>query len=144
VPDHTSVLFICTGNICRSAFAEVAARSVFPDDRFSFTSAGTFTISRSAATLSMRHVAEEHGLDLSHHAATSLDRSEQPDVVLGMEQQHLVAARRQFPDLDLSRIRLLDHPAAIEDPYGHSMEQYRATAHRIVEVLSSYDLEAFR
>jgi len=92
----------------------------------------------------MQQVAEEHGLDLSYHAATALDRSKQPDVVLGMEQQHLVAARRQFPDLNVSRIRLLDHPAAVEDPYGLSMEYYRATADRIVEVLASYDLEVFR
>lgn len=138
------MLFVCTGNICRSAFAEVAARSAYPDERFTFTSAGTYTISRSAATLSMQQVAEEHGLDLSHHAATALDRSKEPDVVLGMEQQHLVAVRRRFPDLDLSQIRLLDHPALIEDPYGLSMEHYRATADRIVEVLASYDLEAFK
>lgn len=140
----TRVLFVCTGNICRSAFAEVAARSLFDGGRFAFSSAGTHAVRGDAATPRMQIMASEHELDLSTHRATPLDALGQPDVVFGMEQRHLNAARAQFPDLDASHIRLLDHPNAIVDPYGLDMRSYRTTARHIESALTALDLASFR
>ncbi len=136
----TNILFICTGNICRSPLAEVAARSLFGNDSFVFSSAGTHAVAGNAATGNMQVVASEHALDLSIHTATQLSDCAQPHIVYGMEQHHLVAARRRFPDLDVSRIRLLDHPNAIVDPYGLDIGDYRIAANRIVAALESLDL----
>ncbi|MFV1970910.1 MAG: low molecular weight phosphotyrosine protein phosphatase [Acidimicrobiia bacterium] len=136
----TNILFVCTGNICRSPLAEVAARSLFGNDSFVFSSAGTHAVAGNAATRNMQVVASERALDLSIHTAMPLADCTQPHIVYGMEQHHLVAARRQFPDLDVSRIRLLDHPNAIVDPYGLDIGDYRIAADRIVETLESLDL----
>lgn len=140
----TRVLFVCTGNICRSAFAAVAARSLSYDGDFEFASAGTHAVSGDGATHRMQVVASEMDLDLSLHRATSLDEQTRPDVAFGMEQHHLIAVRERFPDLDASRIRLLDHPNAIVDPYGLSLSDYRTTAVHIREALASLDLAVFR
>lgn len=140
VPDRTRVLFVCTGNICRSAFAEVMARSVFAERSFMFSSAGTHAIPGSPATRNMQTVALERGLDLSNHTATPLDRCNEPDIVFGMEQHHLIAAREHFPGLDASRIRLLDHPMEIPDPYGADLDDYRSTADRFERVFEARDL----
>ena len=103
----TRVLFVCTGNICRSAFAQAAAASLAKDPDLVFASAGTHAMENNPATTTMQEAAAELGIDLTAHRSTPLRDSKQPDVVLGMEQQHLVAASRRFPDLDASRIRLL-------------------------------------
>jgi protein-tyrosine phosphatase len=132
----TKILFVCTGNICRSPLAEVMARSTFDGARFVFTSAGTYVVAGRPATEHAQAVARERGLDLTGHRAVSLDTCEEPDVVIGMEQHHLVAARRAFPGLDISRFRLLDHPVAIVDPYGCDIDAYVAAADHIERALA--------
>jgi len=88
----------------------------------------------------MREVAMEHGLDLTDHVATPLYEAPVPDLVFGMEQEHLIAAKRAFPDLPPGSIRLLDHPHAIADPYGRDLAEYRASAAHIVAAVSRLDL----
>lgn len=138
------VLFVCTGNICRSAFAEEAARSLFDDSVFEFSSAGTHAIPGAPATDTMVEAAAELDVDVTSHSATRLRDCDQPDLVFGMEQHHLVAARNQFPYLDVSRIRLLDHPSAISDPYGSDLDTYRGTTTHILRTLRAMDPTAFR
>jgi protein-tyrosine phosphatase len=138
------ILFLCTGNICRSPLAEVATRSIYEDESFTFSSAGTHAISDDTATATMQQVAVDLGLDLSHHRATALRECEQPEFMLGMEQHHLVAARAQFPKLDASRIRLLDHPNAVVDPYGLDLETYQETARQVIRSLQAIELDSFR
>lgn len=152
MPDHQDsqntegsklhVLFLCTGNICRSPLAEVIAQDRFGDSVRS-TSAGTHAVEGTFASENSRILATERGLDLSSHRATLLANRSQPDVVIGMEQHHLVAARRQFPDLDVSHIRLLGHPVGIADPYLQGMDVYRTSADHIDRALAALDLEQF-
>jgi protein-tyrosine-phosphatase len=117
---------------------------LFDSASFTFLSAGTHAISGSPATGTMMRVAADLDLDLSSHRATPLSECGQPDLVFGMEQHHLVAARSQFPALDVSRIRLLDHPNAISDPYGLDLEAYRGTASHILQTLLATDVADLR
>lgn len=121
----------------------MAAQSLFDGESIVFSSAGTHAIPDDSATDTMQLMADDIGLDLSEHAATPLRDCDEPDLVLGMEQHHLVAARDQFPELDASQIRLLDHPNAVVDPYGRDVETYRGTAAHLMRVLKATDLEAF-
>lgn len=132
----TRVLFVCTGNICRSAFARAAAASRSETSDLVFMSGGTHAMEGNPATPTMRTAAAELGIDLSTHRSTPLKDCDQPDVVFGMEQQHLVAAARRFPDLAATQIRLLDHPRAIEDPYGLDLATYREAAATIMRALA--------
>lgn len=134
-----TVLFVCTGNICRSAFAQAAADHFSEDPDLVFRSAGTHAATDSRATSTMREAAAELGIDLTSHRSTPLEDTAKPDVVFGMEQEHLIAASRRFPDLDANRIRLLDHPFAIDDPYGRDLDAYRETASRITKALGTAD-----
>jgi protein-tyrosine-phosphatase len=136
----TKVVFVCSGNICRSPYAEVAARARFDTERYVFVSAGSMAIPGMAATEAMRQVATERRLDLSQHSAQSLADIEKPDLVLAMEQEHLLAAASMFPKLPPGSIRLLDHPRAISDPYGRDLEIYRATADHIDRALTNLSL----
>jgi len=132
---RSAVLFVCTGNICRSAFAEVAARSILGTESHVFASAGTHAITGNSATGSMQTVASENGFDLTGHAATHLEDAAQPDVVYGMAQHHLIAARRRFPDLADSQIQLLGNPLEVADPYGESLDRYRLVADQLMKLI---------
>ncbi len=134
-----TILFVCSGNICRSPFAEAAARAGFPDEDLVFASAGTMAIDQDHATTPMQEVAAERGLDLSDHRARLLTAVPQPDLVFGMEIEHLIAARTAFPDLPRQSIQLLDHPRAIDDPYGRPSDVYRRVADQIQDALTRLD-----
>ncbi len=141
---HFQVLFVCTGNICRSPLAEAMASTRFDAGHYVFSSAGTRAISGAAPTEEAQIVAAERGLDIAGHEATPLDQCELPDAVIGMEQHHLIAAVERFPRLDVGRIRLLDHPVAIADPLGNGLDAYRAVATRIDRALATIDWSGFR
>ena len=136
--NRPSVLFVCTGNICRSPFAEAAARHAYP--HIDASSAGTYAVVGGHATHHMQEVATERGLDLGGHRARQLEDVPQPDFVYGMEQQHLIEARKAFPNLAPARIRLLAHPLAVPDPYGRGIDVYRSTASQIVDAVAALDI----
>jgi protein-tyrosine-phosphatase len=133
------VLFVCTGNICRSPLAEVMATERFSDADVVFSSAGTLAHPGDHAAPNSVLIADELGLDLTAHRAQRLTADLSPDLVFGMEQGHLNSARRVFTDLPVGRIRLLDHPSAIADPYGHDLDAYRIAADHLERALAKLE-----
>ena len=128
-------LFVCTGNICRSPFAEAAARHLTADPGLRFSSAGTIAISGNPATRAGIGAAEALDIDLSAHRATHLSPSIIDDVdwVLGMEEEHVAAALALAPS---ARADLL-HPSGlpIPDPYGGDRSEYLASYRLILDAL---------
>lgn len=133
-----NLLFVCTGNICRSPLAEVIARSE-ADARgwpgFSCASAGTFAFPGQPASGPGIAVAAAHGLDLAEHASRelSLELLEWADLVIGMEASHARAAARLAPD---AAVRVMTDflpsddewsGGGVPDPYGGDLETYEAT-----------------
>ena len=130
------ILFVCTGNTCRSPLAEVIARREIEQRGMSgitVSSAGTSAWSDSAASDGAMLVALEHGLDLGHHRARQLS----PDIVaratllLTMGPHHLDRAEALGGN---GRSWLLTAYAggtscarAISDPFGGDLEGYRST-----------------
>ncbi|MBA4741817.1 MAG: low molecular weight phosphotyrosine protein phosphatase [Azoarcus sp.] len=97
IPEHRSlrVLFVCTGNICRSPTAEGVARRLFSEAglgaRVEFDSAGTHGYhvgeAPDARTLAF---AARHGYDLSGLRARRVDIAdfERFDLLLAMDRGH--------------------------------------------------------
>ncbi|NWK98519.1 phosphotyrosine protein phosphatase [Sphingobium lactosutens] len=122
-PDPASVtrlVFVCQGNICRSAFADVAARRL----GLRTASFGLSTTTGRAAHPLAIATAEALGHDLSAHRAIDLADyvPEEGDLLLAMEvrQLHRLAADprvRNLPRLLLGRWTrpLMPH---LHDPYG--------------------------
>ena len=90
------ILFVCSGNTCRSPLAEALAKKVVVDLRMQdieVGSAGSGARDGSAASDGALLIGIERGLDLAGHRARSLTRDlvDQADLILAMGQQHLVA-----------------------------------------------------
>lgn len=131
-----NILFVCTGNICRSPFAQglftkfVAQRGL---GRATADSAGLLALPDNTATYLATRVAAEYGVDLAEHKAkpVSKDLVEWSDLILVMEKSHEDALLASFPEVE-GKVLLLRHFArhgsrrrGIADPYGLEYEAYR-------------------
>lgn len=131
------ILFVCSGNTCRSPLAEALARKLVVELRMQdieVGSAGSGARDGSAASDGALLIGIERGLDLAGHRARSLTRDvvDQADLILAMGQQHLVTALELG---GLGKAHLLTSYTArssagedIEDPFGADLQAYRATA----------------
>jgi protein-tyrosine phosphatase len=117
-----SVLFVCTGNICRSPMAAAIARAAAPG--LEVASAGTFALTGSPATWEASRVAEEHGLSLAGHRAQQLTTSlvAGAELVVAMTNAHAERARQ----LGGRNVVLLG-TGPVPDPWGCEIDVYRDT-----------------
>src|SRR3954463_8334410 len=88
------ILFVCTGNTCRSALAEALARKVIIERGLTdvdVQSAGTSAWDGAPASDGALLVGMERGLDLSQHRSQTLTREliQSSDLVLAMGPHHL-------------------------------------------------------
>ena len=107
------ILFVCTGNTCRSPLAAALARSVGIDAE----SAGLSARTGDPATPQAVWAAEDFGADLTRHRAkrVTAELLKQADRVYAMTEGHLLALQAAFPAY-AGKMRALE--PAVPDPYG--------------------------
>ncbi len=131
------LLFVCTGNTCRSPLAEAIARKVAVERGLAdveVASAGTSAWDGAPASDGALLVGMERRLDLSAHRAQSLTRRlvEGSDLILAMGPHHL--DRIEALGGGSKAYLLADYAShgasirAISDPIGGELEVYRTTA----------------
>lgn len=126
----TKILFVCTGNICRSPTAEGVARHAIRaaglDGVIEVGSAGTHGYHvGEAPDPRTRKAAERRGYDLSMLRARKLEARdfETFDLLLAMDAGHLEIMERSCPDAHRDKVRLFMSYARrfkaeeVPDPY---------------------------
>jgi protein-tyrosine-phosphatase len=129
------ILFVCTGNICRSPFAEALARVLDERTDVEYASAGTIALSGNPASAPGIAVAAELGVDMSDHRATHLTAEvlAATDLVYAMEEEHVASVLALDPG---ARVELLSRNSdPMPDPYGGDRMEYLASYSLIAAAL---------
>jgi protein-tyrosine-phosphatase len=144
MPKGRSVLFICTGNTCRSPLAESLCRvrlaerlgirtDELPGHGFTIRSAGVAASPGDAASEEAVAIAREYGANLAPHRSRPLNPewlAEASDVI-AMTAFHAAMLERFYPGMGPAS-QLLCGPEDLPDPIGGDIALYRACARAIV------------
>jgi len=138
------MVFVCTGNTCRSPMAEVLMRHLCRSvSGWTFSSAGIFTGGGSPANEMAIRAVDEKGLDLTPHRSRALDPAEMQtaDWLIAMTAGHRDWMLDQVPHR-ADRIRTLHSFGSaspgrdVMDPIGGSFDTYRVTRDEIESALT--------
>lgn len=138
------IMFICTGNICRSAMAEGIMKKLVKDKKIDaqIYSCGIYAESGDYATYNAIEAAKYYDVDISNHRATNIKNSqiEEMDIILCATNSHKDVVISMYPNLinkvyNMKEYAKLDEDGKdmdIKDPWGYDMEIYR----RCIEEIS--------
>lgn len=137
-----NILFVCTGNTCRSPMAEGICRKILSEKKkcsidqlekkgYNIKSAGIYASNGAAVSIEAVNALKDLGIDISGHRSRLLTEKDvrQADVIFALTQGHLeyIANNWEFAK---TKIVLLDNED-IKDPIGFGNEVYKVCAKQI-------------
>lgn len=135
------IMFVCTGNICRSAMADFLLKNKLKElcleGKCKVLSAGTYAYDGDVSTYEAISVMnKEYGIDMSAHRATAIRNSEieDMDLVLCMTNSHKHTLDMLYPHMENKIFLLKEYVGSqgeIADPYGYGFDVYRNCANEI-------------
>lgn len=132
------ILFVCTGNLCRSPMAEAMATARCKGD-VTFESAGVRAVTGAPATPAAVGALREIGLDLAGHRARQLDGdlAAAVDVIYVMTAGHRAGVLEIAPGMEDRVVMLNPDGADIDDPFGCSIDVYREARDEITAAIEA-------
>lgn len=127
--ERRSILFVCTGNICRSPTAEGVLRHLASERslelRIESAGVGDWHIGDPPDERALRH-AKSRGYDLSAQRARQVRAQdfEEFDMILAMDRGHLRALQKMAPAQHHAKIRLFVAGSDVPDPYYGGAEGF--------------------
>ncbi len=124
------LVFVCTGNTCRSPMAEALARELVPDC-WEVCSAGLHALVGDPPTPEAVLAASELGADISRHRVRSMTDALafSATLLVGMTAAHAAELRVRFP-FAADKVHVLGEygPKSVRDipdPFGGALADYR-------------------
>lgn len=151
VSNKLRVLFVCSGNTCRSPMAVAVFRSVLRDefaqcaDFFEAASAGLHALPGLPASPLAVEALREQGIELGPHRSRRVDGEllRNADFVLTMTRAHRDELAARYPEM-VPRLSSPDDYLAgsaeegIPDPIGLGLDAYRQSCGRIRELVRAF------
>lgn len=133
------IIFICTGNTCRSPMAEGLFRAHGGEEATGLTasSAGIFTVDGIPVTKNAVTAAKEFGADITKHISRHLttDMARNAKYLVCMTAMHYDTICARYPGSEPKLFTLL--PTDIIDPFGGDLDVYRRAAAQIDQGVQS-------
>ena len=129
------VLFICTGNSCRSVAGEYFLKKFLKEKRIegiNVDSAGILNLEGMPPPLEIKIVLKEKGIDAESHRSKQVNKEmiEDASLIFVMEERHRESILNASPQSE-DKIVLLDIP----DPIGRSIDIYRLVLNKLEEAI---------
>ena len=140
------ILFVCTGNICRSPMAYALfnerAQRAGENDKFYAISAGTWALEDQPATDHAIAAMARRGIDLTPHRGQLVTAAimAQASVVIVMTRNHFDALAAEFPSYR-HKLHLMSELKGrgfdVSDPYGGAPDDYESTARLLEDLIDT-------
>ncbi len=135
------IMFICTGNICRSAMAHkmLEKKAKEQNKDVEVYSCGIWAQNGDIPTYEGIKTMSEYGIDLSMHRATNISNSniEKMDVILCATLNHKRSVISMYPELKDKIYTMKEYAMFpendldIADPWGYGLDVYKKCAKEI-------------
>ena len=144
-----TILFVCSGNSCRSPMAKGIMDKINQDHlkesqqkaKIMTLSAGTIAPNGQLPTANAKKAALEYGADIHHHLSAPLtrERIKMADLILAMQEKHKIAVLELVPEVKNKTFIITEYISqnkqGIDDPLSHSFEKYQETAKGLYKLL---------
>ena len=135
---NMKIMFVCAGNTCRSAMAEIIFKQMVGDDVEVYSS-GVIAQNGKGPSKNTLDVCRCHGIDISKHRATYFKDSDigDMDLVLTFEMYQKHRIEIYYHDLEIYTVKqfINEYPLDINDPVGGDFEVYEACYFEVCRVL---------
>jgi len=128
------IVFICTGNTCRSPMAEGLLKHFSEGKNIEVSSRGLMVFSQIPANDSAILVMNEQGIDITKHISKPFDKDELEDntLVLTMTRRHKTVLTQHGFNGDVYSIKeFIGEQGDVNDPYGGDIYIYRSCANEL-------------
>lgn len=134
-----NILFVCTGNTCRSAMAAAMMDKIAVDNDIDvlIESAGIFAEDGQNASENAIKALEKYQIDLSNHKTQPVtpDLIKQSDLILTMTNAHKQILEPMAKGKVYTLLEYVGSDGDIQDPYGGDLEEYEEAAQEIYDAL---------
>lgn len=143
------VLFVCTGNTCRSPMAEGILKDIAEKKNLDIevVSAGIFAEDDGPIAENSIKAMDEIGIDISAYRSKSLSEDEirKADIILTMGNSHKYFIEEKYEFAIGKTFTLLEYTYGfkddIVDPYGGDIELYKYTRDEIYQAIRQFKYE---
>lgn len=136
--NFSQVIFICTGNTCRSPMAEGLFRKLYADLDIDVSSRGLMVFMELPANELAIEVMEERDIDISNHQSYHYDEDDwdENSLILTMTYGHKEILQQHGYKGEVNTLKeFVGLKGDVKDPYGGDLETYRYCANEIEELI---------